>query len=208
MLVGRAEEYVYSRGFLRDWILSTAIIVVVMVAVSAAYPAIAESSVGDAIRRQLEQLVEKAGGGPLNPLSLMALIILNNVRVALIMALSSPTLVLPVMIEAFQGAAVGYMISAVLHGDYLAPSVGVQLTPLLIHYGLVPHGVVEIPAISLVVAPLIGVGRHGLKKAVVYSLSLLPLTIAMLIVAGVVESTVTIVLILLISIIVAFKLLV
>ncbi|MCE4602189.1 MAG: stage II sporulation protein M [Desulfurococcales archaeon] len=208
MVASRAEGYIYSRGFLGDWLLSTMIIVALMIIVSAAYPIIAESSIGKTIREQLDQLLEGADETPLDPISLMSVIILNNIRVAIIIVLTSPTLALPLVIEAFQGAAIGYMISATLYGDYLTASAGIPIIPLVIHYGLVPHGAVEIPAISLLVAPILGVRRYGFKKAIVYSISMLPLTIVMLIVAGVVESTVTIVLILLISIIVAFKLLV
>lgn len=121
-------------------------------------------------------------------LSLPLIILYNNLRVAVINLLLGITLFVPFMIIAFNGFIVGLFIS---YGNYVE-------TAILI----LPHGIIEIPAIVISGALGLDIGIAALKKYIlkkeihlkevfVKNISRFKWVVVMLIVAALVESYLT-----------------
>ncbi len=185
------ESYLLSKGFVRDWIMATLIVAITIVGASTFYPILRETGLGGFIEDQISQLRELVGGG--SSLPLVLLIILNNIRVLLIITITIPTIILPISILALQGAIVGYLTSWMLENPVIeaSPEISITITPMYIFLALIIHGIIEIPAFSLVLAPLMSFRKRGIKSTFKLSLSLLPLSMLMLVIAAVIESVIT-----------------
>ncbi len=96
----------------------------------------ADAMAGGPLGRALEGATGKMDWMARHPLLLPALIYINNLEVALLVVATALTVVLPFVVVAFNGLIVGYVVA--LH----ASSQGVVAL-------LLPHGVVELPAIAL-----------------------------------------------------------
>ncbi|MEB3773451.1 MAG: stage II sporulation protein M [Desulfurococcales archaeon] len=192
-------RYVSNR-LVRYWVYMILLISITMTLSTLFYPVLASTRVGDVVERQIEELFEKAESvsGP-DPVGLAALIFLNNTMILLLMALLSPTIVAPILIGMYQGLVVGYIIPALLEGGFINSQVGYG--PVVIYYGLSVHGVIEIPAIALALSPLLGVFRQGLRRTITYVFKLVPYSVLLLVIAAVIESVVTRVMIILIVLI-------
>ncbi len=185
------EDYMVSGEFARDWIMATLIVTITVVGASSFYPIIKYTWLGELIEDQIEQLRKLVEGG--SSLPLILLIILNNIRVLLIITITVPTVILPVGILAFQGIVVGYLTSFMLENPVISvsPEASITITPMYLFLALIVHGIVEIPAFSMVMAPLMSFRKRGIKATFKLSIALLPLSTLMLIVAATVESIIT-----------------
>ncbi len=194
-------DEVYTARFLKAWVTVSLIVSASLVASTISYPLLRDTVVGQTIEDQLRQVLDMAQSEGQSLISLPLLIILNNMQVALIIALLSPTLILSLGLEAFQGAVVGYFIPMILYGALNTGQIVDVSDPLFVFYGLVIHGVVEIPAIALVAAPVILARTTGIRKAFTNSVKLIPHAFILLAIAGIVESTITVVVVLLIALV-------
>jgi stage II sporulation protein M len=94
------------------------------------------------------------------------------------------TIVFPFFVIVLNGGLVGFVsvYTLPLHGNALA-----------IFYFLAPHGVIEIPAFSLVASSMVLFFKRGIGRTYALAFSLLVLSVLLLVVAAIMESSVTLV---------------
>lgn len=201
-LLSRAERFLLEKGLAKYWILGLLLFVAPMVLTALFYDYVEDSPIGGFLEEALGGLQERAksveglGNLAVRIAATFALILANNLVVALIMALSSVTIVLPVAVIAFNGLLNGYVVGAVLRGSLTLPEGGLaarDVSPIDVFAALAPHGVIEIPALALLVAPLMAVNSLSYKEAVKTSISLVPVVAVLLAVAALIESTITLI---------------
>ncbi len=137
----------------------------------------------------------------LNPLILFAYIFARNTLVSIIIYLFSITIIIPLSIMSFNGMLVGI----VVHFIFTTPQIHLaeiqaHITHtdiiLLSYASLAPHGMLEIPSISLVAATIAWFfkplkGKNPLSSALKAGSRLLTLTILNLLVSALVEAFIT-----------------
>ncbi len=182
----------YDYRFLRMWI-----IVILLFGVTSITATIAYSSVSSSFLS--EQLLDKfkdMAGDSFNPFLLSMKIFINNTIVTLVSALLSITIILPLFIIAVNGIAVGFISSYAMYNTENT----LFHSPYMVFYSLITHGSIEVPALSLVAAAVLFAGRN-VNVIIKNVTQVIPVSIVMLLVAAVVESTLTIALILALSLI-------
>ena len=182
----------YDYRFLKLWI-----IIIILFSTTSIIAAIAYNSLLSSLFS--EQILDKFRGmadDSFNPFLLSMKIFINNTLVTLVSALLSVTIILPLLIIAINGIAVGFISSYAIYNTENT----IFNSPYIIFYSLITHGSIEVPAISLIAATTLLAGRdiNTIIKNVTYAI---PVSIVMLLVAAVVESTLTIALILTLSLI-------
>ncbi|MEB3859688.1 MAG: stage II sporulation protein M [Desulfurococcales archaeon] len=204
----RSARFLLGPGIAKYWVASLLVFAVPMIASSILYEEIAGSPLGEAVSEALSDLERRASwlqdieNPAARAAAVFALILANNVIVAVIMAASSVTLLIPVGVLAFNGVMVGYVMGAFLRGltgTVEAQAAAVEPSTIDLFVALTPHGIIEIPALALIAAPLLAAGKIGYVEAVKTSISLLPVTLALLAVAALVESTITVILLALVQ---------
>ncbi len=189
---GNARLILYNHRFFRMWI-----IVVLLFSATGIIATIAYSSLLNSLfSEQLLDKFEDMAGDSFNPFLLSMKIFINNTLVTLVSALLSVTVILPLFIIAINGIAVGFISS---YAIYNTDNTLFQ-SPYMIFYSLITHGSIEVPALSLVAAAVLFAGR-SVNAIIKNVISVIPVSIVMLLVAAVVESTLTIALILGLSLI-------
>jgi len=187
-------DYILSGALLRHWVRAVSIIVVVLVASSIFYNQIHGSSLGSFVEEQLDKIRDVSSNAGNMPPGIFLAIILNNLQVLAVMVILSPTLVLPLLIASFQGVVVGYMVSQIIEGGGVSVAgVDFKFDPVTIYYALSVHGVVEVPAIALILSPLIAVREYGFVRSLKNMIRLIPIAALLLVIAAVIESTVTLI---------------
>jgi uncharacterized membrane protein SpoIIM required for sporulation len=188
-----AEELV--NDILDRRVIITSIILIIIFTLSALAglafaDKIVSGPIGDTIKREVKGLEKYRNVGPLTPLYIYT----NNLRVSLIMDVLYPTIIVPPLLIAINGIVVGLLPTGLL----VEPSFKMEgLSPgdmgLLYYALLVPHGMLEITTIVLV-GSLIASGYSGCIRGVLsrmvrrFILALINLSVA-----AIVESTVTLV---------------
>ncbi|AFZ70855.1 uncharacterized membrane protein [Caldisphaera lagunensis DSM 15908] len=171
-----------EKSLRRTWITLIALFGIVGIIIILSYNAIMQSFVGQYLQSQesgIRQIAQSFGLG--NSYYLLPFIIFgNNVKTAIITWVSSLTIVIPILIVAVNGGLVGF----VLPGAYPNP-------PLVLFYLLVPHGVIEIPSVTLVSSVFILLISKGPVKMYKNSIGLLLISAIMLAVAAFIESFLT-----------------
>ena len=168
----------------RAWYLMIILFGALAVAVSAAYGYITKTYAGQVLLNELQQLkevVEYTNSSNVPFVTLFAVIFANNSLKDVLDYALLVTLVFPFLFLALNGALVGFV------AQYALPLHG---TAVAIFYYLVPHGVIEIPAFSLVAASFVLI-RRGVGVMYEKAFALLALSVLMLLVAAAVESGIT-----------------
>ncbi len=171
-----------EKSLRRTWITLIALFGIVGIVIIISYNAIMQSFIGQYLQSQesgIRQIAQSFGIG--NNYYLLPFIIFgNNVKTAIITWISSITIVIPILIVAVNGGLVGF----VLPGAYPNP-------PLVLFYLLVPHGVIEIPSVTLVASVFILMISKGPTKMYKDSIGILVISAIMLAVAAFIESFLT-----------------
>ncbi len=198
----RARRFLLAKNTPRYWVLGLLIFVVPMILTVLLQDLVKESPLGVVVERALEGVRERARSveGFENALARIAatfaLILANNVLVALVMALTSVTVVVPIAVIAFNGVLTGYVIGTIVGEPPAGPEgqlLARDVSSIGVFAALTPHGVIEIPALALLAAPLLAINVLGYKEAVKTCFSLVPVVIVLLAVAALVESTITLI---------------
>lgn len=171
-------DVVLDKTFAYAWIGMTALFGLSATISSALY-----FSYEDQLKGLVEGAAERAEvleGLPLPRELFFLAIFLNNAAIALLSSALSFMIVVPLLVVVLNGALVGLLLSAV--------SVEAPLGPLLnagAYFLLVPHGVLEVPALSLASSAFVGLlgGRRYVQFVVSSSL----IALAMLLHAALVE---------------------
>ncbi len=179
----------------RTFIVSTLFIAVFIAAALFALgfsSEIMSSSLGQTLKEQVKELKE----APTNPLILVFFIFIHNVQVSILISLLYFTFIVPVVIIIFNGLNVGLLLAGAF-GSLSFENLGVgPISPgdeaLLSYSLLAPHGILEVPTISLVAA-LIARGFKGGFRGVAGAIARrILVAIVNLIMAAIAETTVTI----------------
>jgi stage II sporulation protein M len=184
-------DWLLDRSFILTWASLIALFYIAMLAGSALYhtsPLGVREQVVSFVREYYESRVPE---GYLNPLVFFTVILINNSVVVVIATLLSITLLAPLLIMIANGLIVGFIISLSAEIGGVA---GGGLSYLSIYLSIAPHGVIEIPAIALASSAFSIAFRRGLKTFLSSLPSILLLSLSMIFVAALVESTVTIIL--------------
>lgn len=184
-------DWLLDRSFILTWASLIALFYIAMLAGSALYhtsPLGVREQVISLVREYYESRVPE---GYLNPLVFFTVILINNSVVVVIATLLSITLLAPLLIMIVNGLIVGFIISLSAEIGGVA---GGGLSYLSIYLFIAPHGVIEIPAIALASSAFSIAFRRGLKTFLSSLPSILLLSLSMIFVAALVESTVTIIL--------------
>jgi stage II sporulation protein M len=177
-------EIASNRSLRLVWYLLIVVFGVSAVLVAVFYNSLQSSVLGSYMANETQQIKEVAGYFS-NSSSLYALlpviIYANNSLKDVIMYALLIVLVFPPLVLIINGGLVGYvsMLTLPIHGN-----------SLVVFYYLVPHGVIEIPAFSLTAASIVLI-RRGVGAMYYRAFPLLVLSLTLLIVAAIVESTVT-----------------
>ncbi len=186
----RAGMLLYDYRFLRMWIAVILLFNVTSIVTAVLYDNIRDSLFSQELLNKFEDIA----GGSFNPFLMSLQIFVNNIFVTLVSALLSITLILPLFIIAINGAAVGFISSYALYGVENT----IFSTPYLIFYSLITHGSIEVPALSIIATTALLAGRN-LNTIIRSVASVLPIPVVMLLIAAIIESTLTIALILILS---------
>lgn len=182
-LIDEAIDLLINEKSLRKtWILLIAIFGIAGIAIVISYNAIMQSFIGQYLQSQessIRQIAQSFGIGN-NEYLLYFIIFGNNAKTALITWISSITIVIPILIVLFNGGLVGFVL----------PSANSN-PPLVLFYLLVPHGVIEIPSVTLVASTFVLLISKGPVKMYRYSLGILIISIIMLAVAAFIETFIT-----------------
>ncbi|MCS7106765.1 MAG: stage II sporulation protein M [Acidilobaceae archaeon] len=117
------------------------------------------------VEELIAERMEQLEGLPLPDELLFAVIFSNNAVIALVSSLLSFSLIVPLLIIMFNGAVVGFLISAVSAEASLGPLLGVGT-----YFLLAPHGVLEVPALSLASSAVVGIlARKNYPRFVIAS---------------------------------------
>ena len=188
--ISKAKLMLYDYKFLRMWI-----IVILLFSATGIIATITYSILRNSLFS--EQLLDKfkdMASDSFNPFLLSMKIFINNTLVTLVSALLSITIILPLFIIAINGIAVGFISSYAMYNTENT----IFHSPYMVFYSLITHGSIEVPALSLVAATVLFAGRN-INAIVKNVTSIIPVSIVMLLVAAVVESTLTIALVLALS---------
>lgn len=185
-LVEDAIDEVASNKYIRYvWYLLILGLGITAIAVSALYNYIVSSPLGSYLLNELGSLRNTVGFVNTTAYSyalLPEVIYLNNSRVDLINFVLLLTMVIPVVIiDVLNGGLVGFV------SMYRLPALK---NALVVFYLLSPHGVVEIPAFALVASSIVTI-KYGVRRMYYIAFALLLMSLLMLFVAALVESTIT-----------------
>ncbi|MCE4607719.1 MAG: stage II sporulation protein M [Caldisphaeraceae archaeon] len=143
-----------------------------------------KSFVGQYLQSQSSQIKEIAKSYGKNPFLLPFIIFGNNLKTVVLTWAFSITIIVPILIVGFNGGLVGFILP-------LALKINPSYPTIVLFYLLVPHGSIEIPAITLVASSFILMVKKGPAGMYKRSLGLLFLSIILLAVAAVIESFIT-----------------
>ncbi len=176
--------------------LKTALALLLVLTVAAVVPIAAsglleKSGAGDIVERQLSGL-RKTSNESFQKLPLK--IFLNNIKVSIIIATLYPTVIIPIAVLIINGLMIG-LLPLVFDLGSATSEIGIHLSPgdkgFFYYIGLVPHGMLEMTTI-LLVASLVGyLFSEGLRGVVTRMLGRLLLAGINLLVAAIVETLVT-----------------
>ena len=178
------DEIASDRGLRITWYVMIVVFGLSALLVAMFYNAIISSFTGQLLLNQTQQIRQIAAYVKMTGWTYAALpiiIFLKNSLTDLLVYSLLVTLVIPVAVLIFNGGLVGFVTELTLpvHGN-----------PLVIFYLLAPHGVIEIPAFTLTAASL-SLIRRGVGSMYSKGFALLVLSISMLVIAAIVESTLT-----------------
>ncbi|MDP8002706.1 MAG: stage II sporulation protein M [Caldisphaera sp.] len=180
------DTLIEEKNLRKTWILMIIIFGIAGVAIVLSYNYIMNSFIGQYLQSQssqIKQIAQNFEGG--NSIYLLPFVIFgNNIKTAIITWLSSLTIIIPILIVAFNGGLVGFVLPLALQTQPTEPS-------LVMFYLLVPHGAIEIPSVTLVASTFILMVNKGPLKMYKSSFGLLILSIILLAVAAVIESFLT-----------------
>ena len=171
-----------EKSLRRTWIILIALFGIVGIIIIFSYNTIMQSFIGQYLQsqesgiRQIAQSFEIGNNYYLLPFVIFG----NNIKTALITWISSITIIIPILIVAVNGGLVGFVLPAA----YSHP-------PLVLFYLLVPHGVIEIPSVTLVASVFILLISKGPAKMYRDSIGILIMSAIMLAVAAIIESFLT-----------------
>ncbi len=166
----------------KTWILLIALFGIAGIAIVISYNVIMQSFIGQYLHSQessIRQIAQSFGIGN-NEYLFPFIIFGNNVKTAIITWISSITIIIPILIVSFNGGLVGFVL----------PSANSN-PPLVLFYLFVPHGVIEIPSVTLVASTFILLISKGPVKMYRYSIGILIISVIMLAVAAFIESFIT-----------------
>ena len=166
-------------------------------------PAVANSPQMKGLLNRLEN--EKSGleNLSMNPVFLFAYIFVRNSLVSILIYIFSVTILIPLIIMSFNGMLVGLIVHLLLSQTQIHVALAsIQATPshaslvLLSYVALAPHGMLEIPSISLVAATTAWLlkpipNKNPFSSALKAGSRLLTLTILNLLVSAFVEAFIT-----------------
>ena len=181
-----------DEGLVKAWLLITLLFGALTTLFAGTYQAIMDrfGLARELTERSIERMEELSRLASVVPLPL--LILGNNAVVATIEALSSITIVAPIIIIAFNSWILGSLVGSILSGGELIDGLEGPIAALTTFMSLAPHGVVEVPAMTLVAASVAKL-RLGPKSVLKTALKLLPVSLLMLLIAAIVESALIII---------------
>ncbi len=166
------DPYIY-----KAWMFLTGLFGVILMIASSAYPLYS-----GLVESLMRELMGKMPSGDLNPLLLFPFIVVNNSIVIIVTLLFSFTIIVPFLVIAVNGVVVGFLSAYVANMGYKY---------LTIFAYIAPHGVIEVPAVALAASSFIVVFTRGLGKLPENAVSIFIIALIMILVAALVESTVT-----------------
>jgi len=175
-MLSSLEDIVVDDRRFNSWLAYLLLFAASMILETLFHEAIRDSMLG----RLASNVLGKFAGLPASPVLLAVVIFANNLLVATILAITSPTLIIPVAIIIFNGVLVGYVVSE---------RVGVLGQASLL-VGLTTHGGIEVSAISLAAA-LGLIAGGGFLRTLKLSVKLAPVIIVMLSLAAITEAFIT-----------------
>lgn len=186
----RREDIILDDALHRAVVLVLLIISAMVVLEPVYHDWLSSTVLGRIIEDMLSTLKEEVSPGEgsilYTLLEILGIIYVRNISVTLILAITSITILIPLAILVFNGMVIGYTITYVF-SDPESPlfhnAPGIAAT-------LIVHGAVEIPAVSLLVAATVAALRHP-KRALSIAIRVLPVSVILLIVAGIVEAFIT-----------------
>lgn len=181
------DELAGDDTYRRAWYLFIAVFGLVAVLVATFYREIISSYLGQYLLNQTQSIRSIVSfvntSSPYFYAALPGIIFAKNSLTDIMDFVLMITIVFPIFVIILNGGLVGFV------SVYTLPIHG---NSLVIFYFLAPHGVIEIPAFSLVASSMILIFRRGLSKAYSIAFSLLALSVLMLVVAALTESSITI----------------
>lgn len=186
--MGSLYDWLLESGYVAAWIFFLVLFYIALVAGNVAYYVMPEElreRLALSIREYFESRILQVGP---NPLLLFIVIFVNNALVTIITWLLSITIIVPVLVVAINGLLIGFFIPLLFDlriGD---------VSYLYLFLTVAPHGVIEIPAITLAASVFTLVFFRGFKGFLSALPGVLLLAIIMILVAAVVESTVSLLL--------------
>jgi stage II sporulation protein M len=169
------KELILDEGVFKTWLTYVPLFSATFIAESLLY--------GKVPMGFLDEMLRKLKGSlpnTFNPLLLFIIIFLHNLLVATITLVFSATFIVPALVVAVNGLIVGYVISLNYSKLGLAGSI----------VGLIPHGGIEIPAITLAAATGIVI-RKGIRNYVKQTSVAMLAVVLMLAIAAVTEAVIT-----------------
>ncbi len=179
------SEIASNRGLRLTWYAVILIFGVMAVLTVVFYNSLTSSYLGQSLLNETQHLRQIASYVNVTPYLyplLPVIIFAKNSLTDLLAYVFLVTVIIPIGIIAFNGGLVGFVTVFALpqHGNALVE-----------FYLLAPHGVIEIPAFSLTVAS-ISLLRRGVGDMYVKGFALLLMSLLMLVIAAIFESSVTI----------------
>ncbi len=183
----------------------TVVVVIVLILIFAVFmaipilsPSVLDSLMGEMAKNQTQEIDNILN---YSFIILPAIIYLRNLSVALILVLTSVTVVIPLFIIALNGMVVSAIITGMLN-SLLTTNMLADITPgglsVFIVSALAPHGMVEIPTITIS-ASVIAILPRGLGRLAKSAKGVLYIASANLLAAAIIESTITVLLALFIA---------
>jgi len=165
-----------------------------MVAAVVGYDWIRSQVVGQMVEESIEQVTSLAD----QPWYMFPILIFeNNARLAIVTALLSPVFIIPLFIIAFNGMVVGYVVVEAIIAGFGVKGLltGVEGPGRIIFAFLAPHGSIEIPALAVAASTMFYLvdKARGVPVSFLRVLARnLALSILILAVAAIVETTITV----------------
>ncbi|ADL18561.1 hypothetical protein ASAC_0153 [Acidilobus saccharovorans 345-15] len=181
------DELAGDSTYRRAWYLFIIAFGVVAILVATFYKEIVSSYVGQYLLNQTQSIRSIVSfvntSSPYFYAALPGIIFAKNSLTDIMDFVLMITMVFPIFVVVLNGGLVGFVsvYTLPIHGSSLA-----------IFYFLAPHGVIEIPAFSLVASSMVLIFKRGLSKAYSVAFSMLVLSVLLLVVAALMESSVTI----------------
>ncbi len=183
-------NWLLERTFILTWASLVLLFYVAMLAGSIAYhfsPASFREQIASFIMEYYETRVPRPA---FNPLALFILILVNNSMVVIISLLLSITVVFPILVMIVNGVIVGFVVSLTAF-EIL---VGGSPSYLTLYMSLAPHGIIEIPAIALASSAFSVAFTRGFRAFISSLPGILLLSLSMILIAALIESTITLIL--------------